>query len=196
MEQAPDPIQQLSVIRSMMEKSTKVLSLSGLAGISIGLLAIAGVMFLQYIHTRAPEEDVQSYVIANAVVVLLLAIGLSVFFSSRMAKKKNLPLWNNVAKHLLIELAIPLFAGGIFSIALLLNRMYTMIPAAMLVFYGLALVNVSKLTVSEVRYLGLTELAIGLLAALMPREGVNLWALGFGVMHILYGLRIYLKYEK
>jgi hypothetical protein len=196
MEQTSDPIQQLSDIRSMMEKSTKILSLSGLAGVSIGLVAIAGVMFAQYIHSRVSADDVQSFIIADAVAVLILAIGLSVFFSSRMAKKKNLPTWNSIAKHLIIELAIPLFAGGVFSVALLLNRTYNLIPAAMLAFYGLALVNASKFTVKEVRLLGLTELALGLFAALLPQEGLNFWALGFGVMHIVYGLRMYVKYEK
>lgn len=196
MEQTSDPIQQLADIRAMMEKSTKILSLSGVAGISIGLLAIAGAMFAQYISARVPAEDVQLYLIADALAVLLIAIGLSVFFSSRMAKKKNLPRWNNVAHHLVIELAIPLFAGGVFCIAFLLNRTYNLIPAAMLAFYGLALVNASKFTVKEVRYLGLTELAIGMLAALIPQQGLNFWALGFGVMHMLYGLRMYVKYEK
>ncbi len=196
MERTPDPIRQLSEIRSMMEKSTKILSLSGLAGISIGILAIAGVMFARYIHTRIPADDVPTYIIADSLTVLALAIALSVFFSNRMARKKGLPTWNNVAKHLVIELAIPLFAGGVFSVALMMEKSYSFIPAAMLVFYGLALVNASKFTVKEVRYLGLTELAVGLLAALIPQEGLNLWGVGFGVMHILYGLRIFVKYEK
>jgi hypothetical protein len=196
MEQTSDPIQQLADIRAMIEKSTKILSLSGLAGVSIGLLAIAGVVFTHYIRTLVPADDVQTYVVADALVVLVFAIGLSVFLSSRMAKRKGLPAWNNVAKHLVIELTIPLVAGGVFCIALMMIRSYSLIPAAMLVFYGLALVNASKFTVKEVRFLGLTELAIGIVAALIPQLGLNLWSVGFGAMHILYGLRIYGKYEK
>ncbi len=196
MEQKADLIQQLSDIRSMMEKSTKILSLSGLAGISIGILAICGVVLVQYIHTRVPAEDVQAYVTAIAAGVLVSAIGLSALFSTRMARKKNLPTWNSVARHLVVELSIPLFTGGVFSFALMSHGSYDMIPAAMLAFYGLALIGASKFTVNEVRYLGLTELAIGLLAALIPQEALNLWGLGFGVMHILYGLRMYAKYEK
>jgi hypothetical protein len=191
-----DPVKDLSDIRSMMEKSSKVLSLSGLAGVAIGIVALAGVLYAQYIHTHVPAEDVERYIIADALAVLFLAIMLAILFSSRMAKKKGLPIWNITAKHLVGELAIPLFAGGVFCGALLMNKTFNLLPSAMLTFYGLALVNASKLTVKEVRYLGLTQLTIGLLAALIPDEGLNFWALGFGAVHILYGLRIYSKYER
>ena len=189
-------LKDISEIRSMMERSSKILSLSGLAGVAIGIIALCGAMFAQYIHTRVAQEDVVTYLGADALLVLLLAVGLAVFFSSRMAKKKGLPLWNSTAKYLVTELSIPLFAGGVFCVALLLHQSYFLLPAVMLTFYGLALVNASKFAVKEVRYLGLTQLTIGLLAALFHREGLNFWALGFGVVHILYGLQIYVKYEK
>lgn len=196
MNQPNDPAKDLSEIRSMMERSSKILSLSGIAGVSIGIVALCGVMYAQYVHTRVPAEDVERHIIVDALAVLFVAIVLAMFFSSRMAKKKGLPIWNKTAKHLVGELAIPLFAGGVFCMALLMNRTFNLLPAVMLTFYGLALVNASKFTVREVRYLGLTQLVIGLLAALIPQEGLNFWALGFGVVHILYGLRIYVKYER
>lgn len=196
MNQPNDPAKDLSEIRSMMERSSKILSLSGLAAVSIGITALCGVMYAQYIHTRVPAEDVERHIITDALAVLFLAIALAMFFSNRMAKKKGLPIWNNTAKYLVGELAIPLFAGGVFCVALLMNKTFNLVPAVMLTFYGLALVNASKFAVKEVRYLGLTQLTIGLFAALIPNEGLNFWALGFGVVHILYGVRIYVKYEK
>jgi hypothetical protein len=196
MNEPNDPLKNLSEIRSMMERSSKILSLSGLAGVGVGIVALCGVMYAQYIHTRVAQEDVVKYLAVDAVVVLTLALGISLWFSRRMAKKKGLPIWNQTAKHLVTELAIPLFAGGAFCVALLLNKTYNLLSAVMLTFYGLALVNASKFAVKEVRHLGLTQLVIGLLAAVLPQEGLNFWALGFGVVHILYGLRIYMKYEK
>lgn len=196
MEPINDPARDLSEIRLMMERSSKILSLSGLAGIIIGIIALWGVTFAQWIHTRVSAEDIVGYLVADAIVVLALAISGAVFFSNRMAKKKGLPLWNNPARYLVTDLAIPLFAGGVFCVALLMHHTYEYLPAIMLTFYGLALVNASKFAVKEVRYLGLTQLTIGLLAALFYQEGLNFWALGFGVVHILYGLRIYVKYEK
>ncbi len=191
-----DPQQELSEIRTMMERSTKILSLSGLAGITIGLVAIGGALYAQWIHDHIAAEEIRRYLIIEALAVLVIATALSVLFSSRMAKKKGLPLWSPAGRYLITELAIPLAAGGVFCVALIIHDSVLLLPAVMLTFYGLALINASKFAVKEVRYLGLTQLAIGLLAALYPADGLNFWALGFGVVHILYGLRIYLKYEK
>jgi hypothetical protein len=65
----------------------------------------------------------------------------------------------------------------------------------MLIFYGLALVNAGKFTYSEVFYLGLTEIITGLFAAVFPEYGILFWAFGFGLLHIIYGLLMYRKYE-
>lgn len=196
MNELHDPQKDLSEIRSMMDRSTKILSLSGLAGITIGLVTIGGALYAQWIQHHIAAEEIQRYLIIDALAVLAIAAALSVFFSSRMAKKKGIPLWTPAGRYLITELAIPLAAGGVFCSAAIIHKTFFLLPAIMLTFYGLALVNASKFAVKEVRYLGLTQLTIGLLAALIPGEGMNFWVLGFGVMHILYGVRIYLKYEK
>jgi predicted lysophospholipase L1 biosynthesis ABC-type transport system permease subunit len=191
-----DPSQDLSEIRTMMEKSSKVLSLSGLAGIVIGCVALAGVLFAQYIQERVPSDQLFNYLFADAILVLIAAIGLAVIFSSRIAKQKGLPIWNATARHLVSELAIPLAAGGVFCASLLVHKVFVLLPSAMLVFYGLALFSASKYTVKEVRILGLTQLAIGMLAAFVDTQGLNLWALGFGIGHIVFGVRVYFTYER
>ncbi len=196
MNEPQNPQKDLSDIRAMMERSTKILSLSGLAGVTIGLVAIAGALLARWMIKKCSNEEIQLYLIADAGAILAIAISLAVFFSARMAKKKGMPVWTTAGKYLITELAIPLAAGGVFCAAMLLHQTYFLLPAIMLTFYGLALVNASKFAVREVRYLGLTELTIGLLAVLFPLEGMNFWILGFGVVHILYGARIYLKYEK
>ena len=61
----------------------------------------------------------------------------------------------------------------------------------MLIFYGMALVNASKYTLGNVRYLGLAEIVLGLLCAALPGYGFWFWVIGFGVLHIVYGSLIY-----
>lgn len=188
--------QDLSEIRSMMEKSTRVLSLSGLAGIAIGCYALAGFFYAQYILTHLPKNEMLHYLLGDAIVVLAGAIVFAAYFSSRMAKQKGLPIWNATTKQLMGELALPLASGGVFCVSLLVHESYTSLPSVMLIFYGLALCAASKYTVKEVRFLGLTQLAIGIVAAFVDSQGLNLWGLGFGVVHILFGIRIYLAYER
>jgi hypothetical protein len=66
---------------------------------------------------------------------------------------------------------------------------------AMLIFYGLALINASPNLFDEIRYLGYSEILIGLLAAAFIGYGLYFWAFGFGVLHIAYGLVMYKKYD-
>ncbi|MCA4900498.1 MAG: hypothetical protein ING88_17115, partial [Cytophagales bacterium] len=48
----------------------------------------------------------------------------------------------------------------------------------------------------EVRYLGYCELVVGVFAALFPGYGLYFWAVGFGLLHILYGSLMYTKYDR
>ena len=63
-------------------------------------------------------------------------------------------------------------------------------------FYGLALINASKYTLSMVKYLGMIEVILGLLAMFFFGNGILFWILGFGVLHIIYGTLIYFKLDR
>jgi len=193
-----DPIKDLTEIRSMMEKSSKFLSLSGLAGISAGVVALAGFYVLlqkiREVKESGVTENLPVLFILLAVIVLALALGSAIFFTTRNAKRKNLPIWTSATRYLLVSLFIPLSAGGLFSLILWYRGVPDLIFSATLVFYGLALLNASKYVMDEIRYLALIEIVLGLIAGFT--YGMIIWAIGFGVMHIIYGIYMYLKYEK
>jgi len=71
-----------------------------------------------------------------------------------------------------------------------------LIAPVMLVFYGLALINASKYTLNDIRYLGYAETVIGLIACFFVDYGLLAWTIGFGALHIIYGLMMFYKYEK
>ena len=189
-------LQSLNEIRQMMERSSKVLSLSGLSGVSAGLVALAGVLLAMWMQTIFSSDALVIAIAADAAGVLILALALATFFSARMAKKKNLPIWTPTTKHLLLDLSVPLGAGGIFCLALMSVRIYALIPGTMLLFYGLALVSGSKYALKEIRYFGMTQLVLGCMALFARGQELVLWAIGFGAMHILYGMWMYFRYEK
>lgn len=66
----------------------------------------------------------------------------------------------------------------------------------MLLFYGLALINASKYTVGDIKYLGYTEVVLGLITAMLPGYGFWFWVIGFGIMHIVYGTLMYFKHDR
>jgi hypothetical protein len=93
-------------------------------------------------------------------------------------------------------LLIPLFAGGIFIFILIFRNILELIPSVMLIFYGLSLVNAGKFTLGEIHYLGLIEIGLGLLASIFIDYSLVFWTLGFGIMHIIYGMVMYYRHEK
>jgi len=207
-----NPINDLREIRSLMERSSRFISLSGLSGVAAGICALIGAAAvfvylgitpfahqkLYYVTTAYYSKWGLSYLqffFLDAVLVLIFAISFGIFFTTRKAKKKGQKIWDKLSQRLLINLLIPLVAGGIFCLALLKHGMFGLVAPATLIFYGLALVNASKYTLTDIHYLGLLEILLGLIALFNIGYGLEFWAIGFGVLHIIYGLMMYFKYE-
>ena len=202
--------QDLKEIKNLMERSSRFLSLSGLSGVSAGIIALIGAGVAHYFIIQnhviydehfyllppVPELNIIKPLFLLAVTVLVLALGSGFYFSWRKAKKKGYKLWDHTSRKLLVQLFIPLIAGGFFSLILIERNDTTMLASATLIFYGLALVNAGKYTLKEVQYLGLSELALGLLAGIFTSFGLIFWALGFGILHILYGAIMYFRYDR
>ena len=191
----------LKIIREMMEKSSKFLSLSGLSGVIAGVTAILGAGFTYYylliipviIITRMQEA---AMLLAVAFVVLTISIGAAVFLSKKKAAKTGQKLFNAMTLKLLYHLAVPLITGGLLALIFLFRGDLEIAISSTLIFYGLALVNASKFTYNEIHYLGLTEIVVGLFAFLFPHNDLLFWTLGFGICHIFYGLLMYFKYDR
>ncbi|MEQ9442373.1 MAG: hypothetical protein RIG62_25260 [Cyclobacteriaceae bacterium] len=200
--QKTDYLQDITEIRSMMERSSRFISLSGLSGVMAGVYALAGagVAHACLSQYRAGQlgsyGTVVGYLFIIAATVLLLAVGTGIWLTTRRARRQGQKVWDATARRLIIHLLIPLVAGGVFCL-ILVGQGYTGIVApSMLMFYGLALINASKYTLTDVMYLGLAEVALGLLSAIVIGYGLLFWAIGFGVLHLVYGASMYYKYER
>ncbi len=192
----------LKEIKDIMNRSTQFLSLSGLSGILAGIYAIIGAIYAnslivahryQYITL---ESATFKKIVATALVVLIASLVTAYLLTAQKAKKNNESIWNSSSKRLLLNFAVPLISGGIFCLLLLKNQYYGLIAPVTLLFYGLACYSASKYTVRDVRYLGITEIILGLLAVEFSGYGIWFWVIGFGVCHILYGSIMYFKYER
>ena len=96
----------------------------------------------------------------------------------------------------MVAVAIPMLAGAIYLWQLMEAGSFGLIAPGSLIFYGLALINASKYTLGEIKYLGYFQLLLGLVNCTMPGYGLYFWAMGFGVLHILYGIIMWYKYER
>ncbi|HQE34750.1 hypothetical protein C3L50_03575 [Flavobacterium alvei] len=196
----------LSHIRSMMERSSRFISLSGLSGVFAGLSALIGGLYV-YLLFKANGLDyfdgehkiysgnLVSELVWIALIILFFALTFGIFFTIRKSRKYNLPIWTSATKNMLFNLAIPLSVGGVFCLALLYHQIYVLIAPATLLFYGLALVNAEKYTFSDIKYLGFCELILGCISLFFLGYGLLFWIMGFGVLHILYGILVFKKYK-
>ena len=203
-----DHIRDLAEIRSMMERSTKFLSLSGWSGILAGIYALTGAAVAYYVFNFNPNElfyadytsggvpDKLLKVILLALVILVLAVGTAVYYSYKKSGKKGEKIWNASSRRVLVNMSVPLVTGGLLILILFTNDLIGLIAPFMLIFYGLALFNVSNFTFGEVRYLGIIQIILGLLNVLFIEYGLLFWTIGFGVLHIIYGIYLHYKYEQ
>jgi hypothetical protein len=206
-----NPTEDLQAIREIMERSSKFLSLSGLSGIFAGVCALIGAavawIFIldsgnlnydEYLCSigSSPINPVSVGLSITALFVLMGAIFGAIYFSFHRARKTGLKYWTNSTRRLLAHLLIPLISGGIFAVILIFRNNTELVVSVMLIFYGLSLVNAGKFTLGEIHYLGLTEIGLGILAGIFVSYGLIFWSLGFGVMHIVYGIVMYYRYER
>lgn len=210
MEQQNQHLEDIKIIKKIMEESSRFLSLSGLSGISAGIFAIAGAIAAKLImpdsvvtgegytesFLAAPEgARIIKLLMIDAGIVLILALASAFFFSWRKAKKDGKSIWTPVTRRMFLNLAIPLAAGGFFVIITLGRVPGSVSASATLIFYGLALINGGKFTLGEIYWLGVVEVITGLVCLLLPDYALLLWAVGFGALHIIYGLFMYIKYR-
>lgn len=198
-------ISDLEDIRNIMDRSSRFISLSGLSGIIAGIVALVGAALAYY--TIFINNDYYSYrvaildlnttitLIAIASSVLLLSISSGIFLSWRKAKKNNHSIWDNQSRRLIINLMIPLVTGGLLCLILISKGFIGLVAPLTLVFYGLGLINASKYTLTEVRSLGIAEVTLGLIACQWEGAGLVFWAIGFGALHIIYGIIMHVKYD-
>jgi hypothetical protein len=210
MENNSQSVEDIKTIRKMMEESSRFLSLSGLSGIFAGVFAIAGALiayFLilnngsihydEYFRSLSEKETqvLRWQLIADALGVLVLSVIFALYFSFQKAKREGKIFWSPASKNLLTNILIPLITGGIFIIVLLIQNHIQLVVPGLLIFYGLALVNAGKFTYGEIFYLGILEIITGLVSAFFTGWGLIFWIFGFGILHIIYGLVMYRKYE-
>ena len=206
--ESKDYLQDISDIKTMMSKSSRFLSISGLSGILAGIYALIGayigygiiyadnVVTVDGYRTLLITKESTTHIFLVAITVVVMSILTGIILSYTKAKKQNESMWDTTSKRLIINFLIPLITGGIFIMLLLEKNVYALVAPLTMIFYGLACVNASKYTLGYIRYLGITMIVIGLISTYFLGYGLFFWALGFGVCHIFYGTIMHFKYDR
>ncbi|HEU4606932.1 MAG TPA: hypothetical protein VFS31_02405 [Chitinophagaceae bacterium] len=204
MEKEQDHRRDLVEIRSMMERSSKFVWLSSWAGIMAGIYALAGAYIAWKVLNFNPDKILYTEgEMPNLAPIVLLALGVlviaaisAIYFSYTRARQRGEKAWNATVRRLLVNITVPLIAGGLLILIMIAQGFIGFIAPFSLLFYGLALYNASKFTYQEVRVLGVAQILLGLTGSYFVAYGLLLWAIGFGIVHIIYGIYIHYKYER
>lgn len=196
-----DVLQTVKDIRDMMEKSSKFLSFSGLSSVLVGVYALLGAWeAFSLLQSPLAVEEQHSYLIAKFIVLAKMILGASLVtvlvLSWQKSKKTHAAFFSQVTYRTFFHFFLPLSVGGMFCIALVINHYYAVIAPVMLLFYGVSLVNVSKFAHKSLLVLGCVEMALGIVCAFLPGQGLWFWAIGFGIIHIIYGVYFYFVVER
>jgi hypothetical protein len=199
-------LETLQDIKRMMERSSRFISLSGWSGIAAGICALIGAAFaeksiwhyygIDYLQNSANPAMLKMDLILIAIFTFTGAFILAAFFTYLKSRKEGVAIWGSTARRLMWNTTLPLLAGGFFIWRLIDLKQYELLTPACLIFYGLALVNGSKFTMGEVKWLGYGEILLGIVNLWVLHEEVLFWSLGFGILHMIYGAAMWWKYDR
>jgi len=208
--QNDETLDALREIRSIMDRSARFISLSGWSGIWAGLVALVGAAIAYKWLQEPGYKGIGSTLYASSehfdpytlnfiflgVAVFAVAMGGAIYFTYRKAARLGQKVWNNASRLMMAQLFYPVFAGGVFCLLFIYYGCGMFVAPACLVFYGLALISASRHTLSDIRYLGMLDVALGCTSMFFPGFGLIFWAIGFGVLHVFYGVMMWSKYDK
>lgn len=214
MNTANQPLQTLHDIKSMMERSSRFISLSGWSGISAGLCALAGAwlavtrmvaykrsLSLSFGEIESPDKLMARDALAKELLIIAAVVFTAAFVSAFIftylrSRKAGIAIWGRSAMRLMWNTVIPMAAGGFVILRMFELGYYLLVAPCCLIFYGLSLLNGSKYTLGEVRYMGYGQVILGICNLWFLGYGLIFWAAGFGLLHIVYGALMWWKYER
>ncbi|MBX7046019.1 MAG: hypothetical protein K1X86_09290 [Ignavibacteria bacterium] len=206
-----EQLESLLNIKNLMEQSARFTALSGASGISAGIIAVFGCLYAAFqlnfpIYAQAQsimrwgsspgEASTVKFLITTGLLVFVLALAAFLFFAGKKAKRNSMKLFNSAGRKFIFNHSIFLLSGGLFAAILFYYGFYLLIVPSLLIFYGLALVNISKFSFSSIRNLGILEILLGFILCLAPVYALLFFFIGFGVLHIVYGLILHLNYDR
>jgi hypothetical protein len=177
----------LSFIRSTMERAASFTAVPGYGGIAMGVSAL--VMGFIASAQDTPEKWLRVWMAELAIGVFVA--GVSIYLK---AKQTGLPLASGPARKFALAFAPPVLAGGILSVVLIAARQYELLPGTWLLLYGAGVTAGGAASIRLIPILGISFFTLGVIAFAVPSLGDWLLLAGFGGLQILFGSIIARRY--
>ena len=201
-----NPVESLNEIKSMMQRTSKFTSISGWSGVWVGVVGMisAWIAYLfiltDFVNYRGVEKvlvtsDIDIKIMILGIITLIIACTGGFYFMIRKSVKDGTKFINPVTKRILRKFLFVLVVGGIVGLIFINNLSFAYVAPTTLLFYGLSLYTVERDTIIEIKYLAICEIILGLLAFYFIFNGLLFWFVGFGILHVIFGLWMVRKYD-
>jgi hypothetical protein len=173
----------LRFIRETMERSSAFTAVPGWGQVAMGATALAAAWIAARQAASAAWLGVW---LADAV----LAMSIALVAMQRKAQRSGSPLTSGPGSRFARTFLPPMVAGAILTPVLYDAGLARLLPGSWLLLYGTGVLTGGAFSVSVVPIMGVSFMLTGVAALLLPAYGNIFMALGFGGLHILFGVFI------
>lgn len=194
-----NPQDSLLYIRRTLEAAGRLSTVSGSGTFFIGIMALAAVVVNVRVTGTPWESSAQPYH-ENALTVWALLLVLSAAVTglsmARKSRHTGVAFWSPVLRKALWTFSAPMALGAILSATVIRAQNPEFLPVIWLGCYGAALTAAGVMSVSPVRWMGISFLVLALSSVFLPASaGLALLAAGFGMLHIIFGAYIHWRHD-
>jgi hypothetical protein len=178
----------LEFIRETMARSASFTAIPGYGGALMGITAFGAAIIA---HN---QPTIRGWLI-TWLVEAFLAVAIGLFAMWQKAKNAGESLSSAPARKFAYGFAPPIIAAIVLTTLLYFRSMFAFMPTVWLTLYGTAVVTGGANSVRIVPIVGWIFVALGLISVFVDSSYGNIFmALGFGVLHVVFGLVVAKRY--
>ncbi|MGN2249770.1 hypothetical protein ACFWZ1_06775 [Frateuria sp. GZRe14] len=178
----------LLYIRDAMERASSFTAVPGWGGVFMGLAGFAAAIIAPAQHSRFAW--LVTWLATAAIAVAVGLIGVLV-----KARNEGVPLLSRPARQFALGFVPAIFVAALLTIVLFRAGLDALLPGMWLLLYGTAVIAGGTFSIRIVPLMGILFLFLGAIALFTapPVQAVCL-GLGFGGLHVVFGVLIARKY--
>jgi len=180
-------LEDLRFIRETLERSSAFTAIPGWGQVAMGASALPAAWL-------AARQSSQAMWLTVWLVEAVFASSIGIAATQNKAQRAGVPLTSGPGRKFALSFLPTVVAAAVLTAVLFESGMARVLPGIWLLLYGAGVVSAGALSVAVVPVMGTGFMLLGIAALTFPAPG-NLWmALGFGGLHLGFGLNIARRY--
>ena len=174
----------LRFIRDTMERAGTFTAISGWGIAAVGVVAMIAALV-------ARVRPTVEWTVGTWVATAAACIALSMVATARKARRSEVSMVSGPAQKLALAFSPAMVVGALLTAALLRIGANDLLPGVWMLLYGTAVVAGGAFSVRIIPVMGLCFMVLGAAALFAPPAlGEWLMVAGFGLVHVVFGIRI------